>query len=386
MGKNPLVSIIVPVYNVETWLPKCLKSLRQQTWQEMEVWLVNDGSTDNSLEVCRAVEAEDARFHVIDQENAGVSAARNAGMDQATGKYLQFVDADDWLPENSTETLVHAAESAGVDLVVACFYRENNWGVASHGHIREQRLMTRQEYAEQMLEAPANFYFGVLWNKLYRRHIVEAHHLRCEEDLSWCEDFLFNLEYLKFARLIQAVPTPVYYYVKRDDSLLNGNISLRRTAEMKKTTFAVYRELYKQLDLYEEQKAGVYRYLISSAMDGVVLPLPDFMEELRDRTEEERRQKREKTQAERKRKQGKAELEQQLKQEQTEMKRRLREKQTELDLQEKREKREAHRQERHDQAVLQRWQRQDRRMLDQQDRQARRALREEPQEQNGTKG
>lgn len=283
MAEHNLVSIIVPVYNVEPYLQGCLDSIRGQTWENIEVWLVNDGSTDGSLALCRAAEAADPRFHVIDKPNSGVSDSRNRALDQAAGKYIQFVDGDDYLSPSATETLVHAAGSSGADLVITHFYRVSGQRKARQGHIREEKLLTRQEFAEEMMKAPANFYYGVLWNKLYRRSLIAANGLRFEKGLNWCEDFLFNLEYIKYARLITAVPEPLYYYVKRADSLVMTQSTLRKTIETKKTTFAYYKQLYRQLDLYEEQKAGVYRYLVSAATDGgsVGLPeAPEFMKEL----------------------------------------------------------------------------------------------------------
>ena len=270
---QPLVSIIVPVYNIAPYLERCLNSLRGQTWQALEVWLVDDGSTDSSLAICRAAEAADSRFHVIHQDNAGVSQARNAALERATGKDLHFAVGDDYLPPDATETLVRNAEAAGADLVIAHFYRVTGDHQAQRGHIKDYRIMTRQEFAGEMMKAPSNFYYGVLWNKLFRRRIVEQHHLRFEKDIHWCEDFLFNLEYIKYARLISAVPKPVYYYVKRENSLVTQT-NLRQTIAMKRTTFACYKALYQALDLYEEQKLGVYRYLISAATDGAVLDLP----------------------------------------------------------------------------------------------------------------
>ena len=130
--------------------------------------------------------------------------------------------------------------------------------------------MTRTEYAEHMVKAPANFYYGVMWNKLYRRAIVEAHHLQCPVDVAWCEDFLFNLDYIACCRLIAAVPKPVYYYRKREGSLVSTQTSLRKTIQTKRLTFNEYKEFYRQLDLYEDKKAQVYRYLFSSAGDGAV--------------------------------------------------------------------------------------------------------------------
>jgi glycosyltransferase involved in cell wall biosynthesis len=276
--KEPLVSLIVPVYNVAPYLKKCLDSVQLQTYRNFEAILVNDGSTDDSLAICQSYAKVDSRFHVIDQPNAGVSACRNHALDVAEGKYLQFLDADDWLTEDATETFVHAGESTGSDLVISHFYRVAGDRVAQRGHIKKAGILTRQEYAEQMMKAPANYYYGVLWNKFFRRSIVEAKHLRCPEDANWCEDFLFNLDYIESSRLITAVPKPLYYYRKRMDSLVNTQTDLRSVIKTKKVTFRYYKDLYQKLDLYEEQKAGIYRYLIATAKDGAVGPLSAKLE------------------------------------------------------------------------------------------------------------
>lgn len=276
--EQPLVSIIVPVYNAAEHLPACLESIRSQTWTALEVWLVNDGSTDESLSLCRAAAEQDSRFHVIDQANAGPSAARNAALDAASGQYVQFLDGDDRLPSNAAEALVHAARSTGADLVIGRFYRISGQRQAVQGHIRGRRVLTRREFAEEMVKAPANFYYGVLWNKLYRRSILEEHRLRCPEDVKWCEDFLFNLEYIKYVRLVAAIPEPVYCYYKRPGSLVATQATPVRAIEMKRRTFACYKQLYQALDLYEEQKGQVYRYWIATATDGSSLSLPRWPE------------------------------------------------------------------------------------------------------------
>ena len=270
--EQPLISIIVPVYNAEPYLDNCLDSIAAQTWENLEVWLVDDGSTDASPALCDARAAADPRFHVLHQANAGVSAARNAALERATGRYLQFVDGDDRLSPQATETLVHSAESTGADLVITHFIRVDGERQAVRGHIKGERLLTRQEFAREMVKAPANYYYGVLWNKLYRRSIVESRGLRFEREVAWGEDFLFNLEYIRSVRLVAAVPRPLYYYIKRPGSLVSTQATLRRTIEMKRTTFDYYKDLYQDLDLYDEQKAKVYRYLISTAVDGLTLP------------------------------------------------------------------------------------------------------------------
>ena len=160
------------------------------------------------------------------------------------------------------------AGATGADLVIGRFWRVAGTRKALQGHIRRDGVFTRREFAEEMLKAPANFYYGVLWNKLYRRSIVEEGRLRCDPEVSWCEDFLFNLEYIRRTRLIAATAQPVYCYVKRPGSLVATQATLARTVEMKRTMFAAYKRLYQALDLYDEQKLRVYGYLVSAAKDG----------------------------------------------------------------------------------------------------------------------
>lgn len=268
----PLVSIIVPVYNAEIYLGPCLESIRAQTCGDFEVLLVNDGSTDGSAALCAAAARVDRRIRFIDQPNGGVSSARNAALSCARGRYLQFADADDRLAPSATGTLAHAAEATGADLVLSHFYRVDGERQARRGHIKGERVLTRQEFAREMVKAPANYYYGVLWNKLYRRSIVERQSIRFEREVAWGEDFLFNLEYIRHVRLAAAVPEPLYYYYKRPGSLVTSQATLRRTIEMKRRTFDYYKDLYQDLDLYDEQKAKVYRYLISTATDGLAIP------------------------------------------------------------------------------------------------------------------
>ena len=181
----PLVTVIVPVYDAELYLGPCLESIRAQTYPRLEVLLVNDGSTDGSRDLCLAMTRLDSRFRLIDKANSGVSESRNLALDQARGKYLQFADSDDRLAPRATETFVRAAEATGADLVISHFYRVDGDRQADHGHIKGERLLTRQEYAEEMVKAPANYYYGVLWNKFYRRSVVERGGVRCPTEMSW---------------------------------------------------------------------------------------------------------------------------------------------------------------------------------------------------------
>jgi len=273
---EPCVSIIVPVYNAEATLRRCVESVLSQEYTDLELILADDGSRDGSGGLCDDFAQADSRVRVLHKENSGVSDTRNQALDMARGRYLQFLDADDWITPNATKLLVRTAEENQCDLVVSDFYRVVGDRVSSKGDIEDNGPLTREEYAAHMMENPADFYYGVLWNKLYRRDIVEEHHLRMDPEVSWCEDFLFNLEYIRHARRFFALQVPVYYYVKTKGSLVN-QISISKTVRMKLTLFEYYNQFYKTvLDEaeYEKSRLKVYRFLIDAAQDGAAPPLP----------------------------------------------------------------------------------------------------------------
>lgn len=186
---GPIVSIIVPVYNAEKTIQRCVESILGQDFQDFELLLIDDGSQDASGALCDAFAQRDARVRVLHKENGGVSAARNLGLSQAQGVYLQFLDSDDWITADATTMLVRTAREYQCDLVISDFYRVVGDRVSHKGDIQEDTVLSREEYAAHMMERPADFYYGVLWNKLYRREIVERHHLRMNPEISWCEDF-----------------------------------------------------------------------------------------------------------------------------------------------------------------------------------------------------
>lgn len=272
----PLVSIIVPVYNVEKTIERCVGSILNQEYKDFELILMDDGSTDASGAICDAYAAQDGRVRVIHKENSGVSDTRNQGIALARGEYLQFADSDDWLTPESTRFLVQAAAESGCDMVIADFYRVIGERVSQKGSIEKEGLLERRDFAIAMMQQPADFYYGVLWNKLYRRSIIEEYHLRMDSSVSWCEDFLFNLEYERHAQTIYALKVPVYYYVKTKGSLVSQGLSVKKTIQMKRTVFACYNDFYRDVFAgmdYEKERGQVYRFLLDVAGDGSVSPL-----------------------------------------------------------------------------------------------------------------
>lgn len=222
--EQPLVSIIIPVYNAAPHLGICLESVRQQTYQNIEILLVNDGSSDASMHILNMYAGVDSRIVAIDKANRGVSATRNLAMDMARGEYLQFVDSDDYLDENATRLLVEKAKTHNADLVVSHYCHVSGSKITVHGFLRCTDVMDKNAFVIELMEEPASFYYGVMWNKLYRADIIRAHNIRCDEELQWSEDFVFNLEYIRHAERFIALKTPIYYYVYNPDSILHGQL------------------------------------------------------------------------------------------------------------------------------------------------------------------
>ncbi len=272
-----LVSIIVPVYNAEKYLKRCVDSILAQDYPHFELLLMDDGSSDGSGEICDAYAKADARVRVVHKENSGVSDTRNQALDLAKGTYVQFLDSDDWIVPEATRLLVQAMEDNKCDMVISDFYRVAGDRLARKGDIEEKRVLNRQEFAACMIENPADFYYGVLWNKLYRRRIIEEHQIRMDVSISWCEDFLFNLEYIRHASTFFALQVPLYYYVKRKGSLVSQGMSISNTMRMKINIFDYYNEFYKDIydhEDYADIRLQVYRFLWTAAKDGMVPPAP----------------------------------------------------------------------------------------------------------------
>ena len=264
---QPLVSIIVPVYNGEKTIERCLRSIQNQSYSNIEVLVVNDGSSDHTDRIIKKYAQRDSRFRYIEKENSGVSDSRNVAMEQAKGDYFQFVDGDDWLVKQATEEFVNTALTFGCDMVISDFYRVCGRRIYTKGHIDAGPVITRMKYAEYMMEAPANFYYGVLWNKFFRADIIRTFALKCSLQLDWCEDFQFNLEYLQYVGKVGVIRKPLYYYVKTKGSLVYTQVNFQQSIRTKRILFDHYRDLYKAIDLYEENKLRIQMFYLSFAHD-----------------------------------------------------------------------------------------------------------------------
>lgn len=268
------VSVIVPVYNGEQRVERCAESMLSQDYPELELILVDDGSRDSSFELMRKIAAGDSRVKLVHKENGGVSSARNRGLDEASGTYIQFADVDDWLPMDATKLLVREMEASGAQLVVGDFYRVVEGNVSRKGAIEKGGILSLRAYADQMMLGPADLYFGVLWNKLYRREIIELHDIRMDESISYSEDMIFNLEYLLHVQAIAVLKAPVYYYQYTKGSLVDQSLNLNATVKMKKSVIGYYNDFFRSTfepPDYKERLPVIYSYLLAVSRDSLAL-------------------------------------------------------------------------------------------------------------------
>lgn len=218
----PLVSVIIPIYNTEKFLPLCISSVLNQTLTDIEVLLVNDGSTDGSGKICDEYACKDQRIQVIHTLNQGVSHARNQGLETAKGEYIAFMDSDDWIETNMIATLYQLIRTNEAGLATCGYIIENEDGRPIY-HINEVKSgkLTQWEAIHSLFNDRYYKYKGNLWDKLYHKKIIDKHHLKFNEHIYYNEDRLFIFQYLSHCQSAAYTTSPYYHYVTRKSSAMN---------------------------------------------------------------------------------------------------------------------------------------------------------------------
>lgn len=216
---QPLISIIVPVYNVEMYLSQCIDSVINQTYQNIEIIIVNDESPDNCLKIIEDYARKDNRIKYINQKNTGLSGARNAGVKLSSGEYLMFVDSDDWIDLDCLEQMLEYANNH--DLVIASYYREfinktqirklNSAGFHSSAFIQRRIVGLIGEELTDPSQADS---LVTVWAKLYSSKIIKRNSIQfiSTKEIGTSEDLLFNLEYLEYCKTSFVIDSPLYHY------------------------------------------------------------------------------------------------------------------------------------------------------------------------------
>ena len=242
------VSVVVPIYNVGKFLKQCVESLCQQTYRDLEIILVNDGSTDNCLEICNEFQALDSRIVVINQRNKGLVGARKEGVRRATGDYLAYVDGDDWVEPNIYKHMVDCATKHDVDVVIGGHLEdfpgrvEELQNVIPPGLYEAEQL--RERVFNRMLCTDYFSQFGIfsyVWGKLYKRKLVKYHQLQVDENIHIGEDAACLYPSLLVSNKIYISNQALYHYRQRTDSLIKTPVS----DEVKKARY-LYQFLYQK--------------------------------------------------------------------------------------------------------------------------------------------
>jgi len=220
MKNEPAISIVVPVYNAEKFLDRCLKSIYAQTFTDYEIIFVNDGSKDNSLALCREYAEKDARITVIDKENGGAGSARNAGIEIAKGEYLAFPDVDDWFEPEMYQDLYLLAKQCDYDIVFsgANYYSKSENDLTYTHSVKCEALNynTKEDCRKNVMKFfPTSTIFDVPWNKLYKRSVAIEKGVRFS-DHKRCQDAMFNIDFYNNCERVVSTDKCYYNYIVND--------------------------------------------------------------------------------------------------------------------------------------------------------------------------
>ena len=222
--KTPIISIIVPVYNAQAHLRQCLASIRAQRMTDWEAILVDDGSTDGSAAICDETANADPRFTVIHKQNAGVSNARNDGIEAAKGDYLMFIEADDLVTENYCSEMLEAAKRFDADLVLCGFDRFNDEWEKHVQLVRNYAVLFRdaKDFLLLYTESRTNMFGVSIWAKLFRTDLIKNGNLRFDPSISYEEDCNFIADCVPHLQRIVALGESMYRYRQQEESLSKG--------------------------------------------------------------------------------------------------------------------------------------------------------------------
>lgn len=245
---NNKISVIVPIYNNEFFLNMCIRSIINQNYTNLEIILVNDGSTDRSLDICKKYAAEDKRIIIVDKENGGVSSARNKGLDIATGDYIGFVDSDDYISCEMYEKLYSAMVSSDADIAECGYFTAKpDYQITNENPLKEEVILGNYECSYNYLTKNNTTNFNV--NKLYRRSILENTRYL---ELKYSEDYAFNVMAFYNCQKKVTIKGCYYYYVQNPNSTCNKGFNEDKFDILKsgKEAYKFHESRFPQLNKY----------------------------------------------------------------------------------------------------------------------------------------
>lgn len=251
-----MISIIIPIYNAALYLDKCLDSIQLQDTTEWECILINDGSTDNSADICNLWALKDSRFKFVNQINQGVSVARNTGLDYAKGEWIAFVDADDWLEPNYLSAMI--GQTPGADIVVSGQIRECEDGdTIIYKPDANDKFVISSEEAEKFNNLNVKYLLYAPHEKLFRMEIVKRNNLSFQMDCSYGEDLQFVYSYLEFVNIIGTIDQALYHY-----RIANvGTLSSRFRQDQFSEDYRQWKIVYEFYDKHDLLNNSSHQYL-----------------------------------------------------------------------------------------------------------------------------
>lgn len=223
--KCPYISIIIPAYNAEQYIDRCIESVIKQTYDNIEIILIDDGSTDSSYKKMKKYEIEDPRVRLFQQKNKGVSAARNLGIKEARGYWISFVDADDYLKLDSFENICRyiEKETKKVELVCYSYIVDQDSNLCYLDNTGNKEICDTEDMYQYIFDNPN--IRGFVWNKMFRKDIVEKEAIQFHQNIPMNEDLLFCTQYIKKINKGMVIDIPYYYYFKHYGSVSRTPIS-----------------------------------------------------------------------------------------------------------------------------------------------------------------
>ena len=256
-----LISIIVPVFNGAPYLSRCIESILRQTYTNLQILIIDDGSEDGSLAIAKKYEEKDERIQVIHQENQGVSAARNLGIQNARGEYLLFIDGDDYIDANMIETLHEdITQDAGVQVAI-CNYRCDRTDDAECGEQKE--ILDWEEAVSRLFFR--NSYQGFLCNKMFKAEIIRKHHLCLNPQIAICEDLLFCFTYFMYVEKAVYNSRVLYFYTDTGTGATRSD-RFKKKRYMMLDSFEEIEKLWERCPVTERIKKYAYDYLATVCM------------------------------------------------------------------------------------------------------------------------
>lgn len=256
-----MISIIVPVYNAEKYLEECLASIARQAFLDFECILIDDGSEDKSGSICDTWSLKDKRFHVVHQENSGVSSARNKGIEIAKGEYIAFVDSDDWLESDYLQTLYNRIDSDKSDLSILGICRDFPQGNSKRYSYKSCSFPLDCEHVEEFVGLVDSLILYSPYVKLYCKDIIRNNSISFDESVSYGEDLLFNFQYLRHVRNITCSDAVLYHYRCYESNTLSTKIDVNRFS-IDYSQWQVLCTFFKEKNLWvEHSKSSLYRRL-----------------------------------------------------------------------------------------------------------------------------